>query len=322
MEKLVSIIVPIYGVEKYLARGIDSVLEQTYEKIEVILIDDGSPDNCGKICDAYALQDQRIQVIHQKNQGLCIARNSGLKKAKGKYVYFFDPDDYLEKNIIEELVKGIKSNSCDLSICNYFIDKKNKKSVKMNLETKVYDKTEIFDKILKKNFFCGYVWNKLYKMDIIQKNNLYFDSNVTMLEDLLFSCKYLTFCKNNIFYNNTPMYNYFIREDSIINEKKFDLKKLKVYEALEQLFSLYENVSPTNVIDLKERYIKITYTYVYSLKQNKIDLNVLHEEIRRSKKYRKELFAMDISLKKKIEILFISTLPTLYGKLRQYIRKE
>ena len=102
-KKLVSIIVPIYKVEKYLKQCLDSILNQTYENIEIILVDDGSPDNCGKICDEYASNDKRIRVIHKENGGLSSARNAGLDVATGEYISFIDSDDYVSENFIKRL---------------------------------------------------------------------------------------------------------------------------------------------------------------------------------------------------------------------------
>lgn len=116
-EDLISIIIPIYKVEEYLKRCVDSVINQTYKNLEIILIDDGSPDSCGKICDEYAKINNKIYVIHQQNQGVSAARNAGIDKAKGKYICFIDSDDYVDANYIEVLHDGMKK--CDLSICSY-----------------------------------------------------------------------------------------------------------------------------------------------------------------------------------------------------------
>ncbi len=321
MKNKVSVIVPIYQVADYLERGLDSLLEQTYKNLEIILVDDGSLDHSGKICDNYALKDERIIVVHKSNGGVSSARNIGIKKATGEYIYFLDPDDYLEKTIIEELVKGISKENCDLSICNYYIDKNSTRSVKMNLKSKIYDKKDILHKILQKDFFGGYVWNKLFKKDIIQLNNLSFDEEIPLLEDLLFSCQYITYCKS-VFYTNAPLYNYFMRDHSAINEKNFNSQKLRVYKALEQLMILYNKISPENIVFLKEKYLKITFNYVYLLKINKDSTGILQEQLKQSKTYKKELLRENIPIKKKIEIIFTSTFPYLYGCLREYFKRE
>ena len=111
---MVSVVVPIYNVEKYIRECIDSVLNQTYKDLEIILVDDGSPDNCGKICDAYAKQDVRIKVIHKKNGGLSDARNAGMDIASGEYIYFLDSDDYIKTDAIEQLVHCIEKEKADI----------------------------------------------------------------------------------------------------------------------------------------------------------------------------------------------------------------
>ena len=114
---LISVIVPVYNVEKYLRKCIDSVLAQTYNNIEVILVDDGSPDNCGKICDEYSLMDSRIKVIHKENGGLSDARNKGIEAANGKYIMFVDSDDYISNTMIDTMYKHIISDDSDMVIC-------------------------------------------------------------------------------------------------------------------------------------------------------------------------------------------------------------
>ena len=126
MDDLISIIIPVYRVEKYLEECLNSVINQTYANLEIILIDDGSPDRCGQICDEYAKKDERIEVIHQENQGVSNARNHGIEMAKGKYITFIDSDDYLEQDYIKYLYDEITKFNADISICGTIdIDEKN-----------------------------------------------------------------------------------------------------------------------------------------------------------------------------------------------------
>ena len=112
-EPLISVIIPVYKVEKYLKRCIDSVINQTYKNLEIILVDDGSPDNCPKICDDYSKKDKRIKVIHKKNGGVSAARNKGLKLSNGDYIVFVDSDDWLEYNFVEEMLTNLRKNKVD-----------------------------------------------------------------------------------------------------------------------------------------------------------------------------------------------------------------
>ena len=121
MENLISVIVPVYNVEKYLDKCINSLINQSYNNLEIILIDDGSTDNCGEICDKYALKDNRIKVIHKKNEGLSAARNLGISISKGDYIIFIDSDDWVDKEILLKLLNLIKKYNSDIAVCDYLL---------------------------------------------------------------------------------------------------------------------------------------------------------------------------------------------------------
>ena len=120
MDKLVSIVVPVYNVDKYLDKCVNSIINQKYKNLEIILVDDGSTDESGKKCDLWAEKDNRIRVIHKENGGLSDARNVGIDNSKGYYISFIDSDDFIENDMIEVLLKEIKENNCDISICGYY----------------------------------------------------------------------------------------------------------------------------------------------------------------------------------------------------------
>ena len=126
MKDLISVIIPIYNVEKYLNKCIDSIINQTYKNLEIILVDDGSPDNCPQICDEYAKKDNRIKVIHKKNGGVSSARNVGLINSTGNYIGFIDPDDYIEPIMYEKLLKVLKESNTLVSMCGFYKIKDNK----------------------------------------------------------------------------------------------------------------------------------------------------------------------------------------------------
>ncbi len=165
-HSLVSVIIPVYKVEKFICRCIDSVIGQTYKNLEIILINDGSPDRCGEICDDYAKKDKRIRVIHQKNQGVSAARNAGLEIATGQWLYFLDSDDYISSHAIEKMVSAAETGNYDIVIGGYNIVKLHKK---IESRSKNWEKTDDLVKIRKKillnelpNFACG----KLYKREL------------------------------------------------------------------------------------------------------------------------------------------------------------
>lgn len=172
MKDLISIIVPVYKVEKYLENCILSLLNQTYENIEIILIDDGSPDNSGKICDEYAEKDERIKVIHGENAGVSVARNIGIENASGQYLAFIDSDDYVEKTMIERLYTLIKNNEAAISACNVikFIEGEELKTNE-NLEekTKFCSVEDAIVLTILDDNFGNFVCNKLFKKELFKE---------------------------------------------------------------------------------------------------------------------------------------------------------
>ena len=182
-----SIIVPVYRKEQYLKNCIDSVLCQTFEDFELILVDDGSPDRCGEICDEYAMEDERIYVMHQENQGVSAARNAGLSLAKGRYVGFVDPDDTIHPNMYKTLISIIKDKDVDLAICGLqYIDKNNNLIKNFGVEQSI-GRVLSQKKLLKYTFgikerlFYGSLCNKVFKKELLMDK--YFNNNVSLFED-------------------------------------------------------------------------------------------------------------------------------------------
>ena len=225
MSDLISVVVPIYNVEKYLTKCIDSIINQTYKNLEIILVDDGSPDNCGKICDEYKRKDSRIVVYHQSNKGVSASRNFGLSKSNGEYVIFVDSDDILNKNMIEVLHKNIKYYKADISVCGYnYIEKNYVVNVYNTKKIIQYTKKEGLVSFFNENSFGVGIWNKLFKKEIIK--NVFFDENIKVNEDK----KYLfdvIMKSNKIIYEDQCLYNYIKRMDSVSGEK-FSSKKLDI----------------------------------------------------------------------------------------------
>jgi len=170
---VISVIIPVYNVEQYLHRCLDSLIAQTYGNIELIIINDGSTDGSGRICDEYAVKDSRIRVIHQSNNGLSAALNTGLKKATGNYIGFVDSDDWIESDMYEVLYTAITSKSVPISIAGFYITSDTESVPMINAKTipgGVISTKDILLYPLKRDDyrgFCGYVWNKLYSAEII-----------------------------------------------------------------------------------------------------------------------------------------------------------
>ena len=173
---LISIIVPVYNVEKYLERCINSLISQTYNNIEILLIDDGSTDKSGKIIDEMCLKDDRLKVFHKKNGGVSSARNYGLKKSNGKFVTFVDSDDYVDKDYIKVLAKYQSEGDYDIVISNAidFNECIEEKNVRESRKTIALDKNQSVREFLKGTLFSSVCWGRLYKRDII--NNIRFNT--------------------------------------------------------------------------------------------------------------------------------------------------
>ena len=225
----ISIIVPVYNVERYLGKCINSILNQTFADFELILVDDGSTDRSGYICDDYKKKDNRIKVIHKENGGLSSARNAGLDIAKEKYIGFVDSDDFINKNMYEFLYKDIKVNNSDIAICDYEEVYENEKGInyqESNSSTLVLTNIEALWKIYdKKGWNYVIAWNKLYKKYLF--DDIRFPIG-KIHEDEMIAHEVL-YKANKITYNNKKLYYYLQRENSIMG-KKFNINRLDILD--------------------------------------------------------------------------------------------
>ena len=159
----ISVIVPVYKVEPYLRKCLDSIVGQTYQNLEIILVDDGSPDKCGEICDEYARRDERIQVIHQDNGGVSAARNAGLKKVTGEWIGWIDPDDWAEPDMFEYLLKNALEMEADIAVCSHFQEFPNRSVFHGYTETMVLNRESGLELLLQNSLMQNYLWDKLWK---------------------------------------------------------------------------------------------------------------------------------------------------------------
>lgn len=181
----ISVIVPVYNVENYLRRCVDSILVQSFADFELLLIDDGSPDNCGRICDEYAVRDSRVRVFHKPNGGVSSARNLGLDNARGEWIAFVDSDDYLDIDYLSELAAYTKQDNVDFVVTLNTISNYSKDS-HVVLQ---HDDLELFSKYKFQDY--GQPWGKLYRSEIIKRSALKFNPKVHLIEDLMFALLYL-----------------------------------------------------------------------------------------------------------------------------------
>ncbi|MGV4415209.1 glycosyltransferase family 2 protein [Chryseobacterium sp. T1] len=237
---LISVIVPIYKVESYLRECVDSIIGQTYTNLEIILVDDGSPDRCGEICDEYATKDSRVIVIHKENGGLSDARNVGLDICKGDYISFIDSDDFVHPQFIEVLYTNLVFNEADISFCN-FIRFTSSDSIKQTSKTE--GSTEVFkgDYMINNLYNNTWVpknivvWNKLYKLNIF--SSLRFEKGFVHEDELIFTDLF----ENNykIIYTDIDLIYYREREGSIMTSN-FSLKKIesqkRIYDKRNKFF--------------------------------------------------------------------------------------
>lgn len=229
MQPLISVIVPIYRVEDYIYKCVDSIINQTYKNLEVILVDDGSPDKCPEICDEYALKDNRIKVVHKKNGGLSDARNAGMPYAKGEYIGFVDSDDSLMPNFYECLYNIMAENDADIVECGIVLVDEDGKALR---ERKCKDKIMVLDKkealkelILEKEVYQT-VWNKLYKKEVI--NNILFEKGKYHEDDFW---TYQVFDNaQKVVITNEVLYKYLQRSQSIMGAG-YSVKRFDGFEA-------------------------------------------------------------------------------------------
>ncbi len=263
----VSVIVPIYGIERYLPKCIDSLLQQSFLDFELILVNDGSPDNCPKICDDYAKMDSRIKVVNKKNGGLLSARKAGLKVAIGPYIAFVDGDDWVDEYYLDILYKLAATNSSDLVVTGHFREFNGKiETIKPEMKGTFNAheiKTTLLPNAIYNGRFCEhgvstYVWNKLFKKTLLEKILYDVPNDIIMGEDAAITYAYLTVSKQ-VTISRIPLYYYRQRHDSIV--KSIENPKMEYYRL--GLLMHYLKSKLGAVLDTENLNKQITY-YLYS----------------------------------------------------------
>lgn len=316
-ESLVSVVVPVYNVEQYLNRCIESLINQTYENIEILLIDDGSADDSPQICDEWTIKDSRIKVYHKENGGVSSARNIGLKKCHADYVLFVDPDDYVANNFVEVLLDSIVNNNCDMAIIN-FIEKYSDETIEnvnhFKTEKKLLKKADFLDHIYDSNSYYGGPCNKIYLKKIIDDNNITFNEKVHYGEDLLFTVRYADKSQNFYYEYDENLYYYFRRDESVTNSK-FNKKTASFVNIAEQLIDIFEK----NKVDssrIKKQYICFYFKALYYLENNKDFSKMEYKKI--IKKYKKDVFkSKKIDIYAKLYVFAITYFPQLMKKIQK-----
>ncbi|MFK7832545.1 MAG: glycosyltransferase family 2 protein [Winogradskyella sp.] len=263
----ISVIVPIYKIENYLPQCIDSLLEQSFLDFELILVNDGSPDGCPKICDDYAKLDHRVKVVHKENGGLLSARKAGLKAASGEYIAYVDGDDWVDHYYLDILYKLAKTNSADLVSTGHFREFNGKIETIKPLYFGNFNAHDIKHSILPNAIYNGefckhgistYVWNKLFRKDILSKVLFDVPNEIVMGEDAAITYSYLAMCKRLV-KSDIPLYYYRQRHDSIV--KSIENPKIEYYRLGLLMHFLKTKLSP--VMDKETLDRQLTY-YLYS----------------------------------------------------------
>ncbi|MBQ8200019.1 MAG: glycosyltransferase [Lachnospiraceae bacterium] len=304
MKPLISVIIPVYGVEPYLRRAVDSVLRQTYSNLEIILVDDGSPDGCPAICDAYAAKEARVRVIHKENGGLSNARNAGLDVAGGDYIAFLDSDDYYAPFFIEVLYKELLKNDAQVALCPYEVTDamepsqgpdfaaRKKQYADGEVDCPVYDRGQMllnqYDALCGDATYFIVAWNKLYKASLWKgvrypKGKIHEDEATT----------YRIFDKvQRGVYVKLPMYAYFSAPESI-TRARFSVKRLEWFDALDDRITFFEEKEEMSALTAAVRArADAAIRYYYPLVR---ECPGERKEKKRLKKYVKTALEMDRS---------------------------
>jgi glycosyltransferase involved in cell wall biosynthesis len=254
--KMISIIVPIFKVEKYLPKCIESIQNQTYKNIEIILVDDGSPDSCGEICESYSKKDPRIKVIHKVNGGLSDARNAGLNVANGDYVLFLDSDDYIDEQTCEKMLISLNNEEVDVLYgnCTWIYNDREVVVKRRNItEYLVYNGYDFLKTELKTGSFSMQAWLGLFRRDFLIKNNLFFKFGI-LHEDEQWTPRVLL-AASKVKYIDFSFYNYVIREDSITQKKDQTRNASSLLDICYDLNNYYDRVKDLELKRLLDQYL-------------------------------------------------------------------
>lgn len=320
MKELISVIIPVYRVEPYLKRCVDSVLAQTYTNMEVILVDDGSPDNCPAICDAYAQQDGRVSVIHQANAGLSGARNAGIDVVKGAYLAFVDSDDYLAPDYLEKLYRACVETGSDMSVCRWEYVKGEAIPQKGTGETKVFTGREMqANQYTPDGAYFVVAWNKLYRRELFWEiryplGRIHEDEATTYrIYDKVKQAAYV----------DSSLYGYFVAPSSIT--RGFNPRRLDWVKAVAERIDFYERkgyrelmVSALQAfadgsIDI---YFGLRDNLLDSKKEQKMIRDYVHQGLSRVKPYGK------FPIRTTIGYWLFLLCPGIYRKLLNQVKSE
>lgn len=308
MKDLVSIIVPIYNVEKYLDRCINSLVNQTYKNIEIILVDDGSPDKSGEICDMWSAKDSRIKVIHKNNGGVADARNVGIEEANGKYISFVDSDDYVHVKFIEILYKLCVENDSDIAMCGNYITSKDE-DWKNEITDYTIRKINCRDALENREIPYCVPWNKLYKSEILKKIKYpkgKIHEDVAVIYEILYFSKSMTI-------TDAKLYYYYENNNSIMRQE-YNRNRLDILDVLDNAYNKFKDRGEIKIANnilndyldtLLEQYKNVS---IYLCKEKKD----VKKELRRRYVFIYNKLKKNISKRDSVKYLVYKYLPCIY----------
>lgn len=310
-KDLISVIVPVYNVQEYLKICLDSILKQTYKDLEIILVDDGSTDSSGTICDEYKKKDNRIKVIHQKNGGLSSARNTGIKIATGKYIAFIDSDDYIEKDMYKRAIETMKQEHAQIFICGRYYLYKDVKEIKQKENIYIImNNIQALDKMNMFEYYDVAAWDKVYERNLF--DGIEFPEG-KLCEDWYTIYKVLDKA-DKIVYDSTPLYVYRQRPNSITHSDNKKINYNSIY-ASKEVLKFIESKYPSITLNALTKYV-FANIGVY---------NNLLLYVKNSKKQRKEILEVikknynivikntDLIINRKIQLILIQRMNKIYN---------
>lgn len=317
---LISVVVPIYNMKQYLTRCVDTLLNQTYTNYEIVLVNDGSTDGSEELCEEIVAKHPQVRYVYKENGGLSSARNTGIENAKGDYIIFPDPDDWVTEDYLETLVELHVKYDSDLEICGYYVSNENGDvNPHEKKEIDVTDNNTALERVVSQNWYRGFAANKLYHLDIIRQNTLWFDTELGMAQDLHFAFRYILNCKK-ISFNPAPCYYYYQHIGAVTNVKSpltaRKISGLKTYEKLAEISQKdYPNVSNMVKSTLGNMSMHFTFIYLYTNMSDK----EIYSKLRKTTKDNMKFFIKnkEYSFMHKMQGIVAYLSPKLYYQIRK-----
>lgn len=317
---LISIIVPVYNVMPYLAQCMDGVLGQTYKNIEVILVDDGSTDGSGLLCDQYAEKDGRVKVIHQNNQGLGPARNAGICAAKGRWIGFIDSDDYPEKEMFAELLRSALQGNAQIAVCGYYEEYPDfSRYCPAKIIAPVLSAEEAFCEAISEDSIESFMWNKLFQKEHWKR--IRFPDSKAPYEDIAVFYQILDNV-TTVAYVASPLYHYRQRQESLTHSKQFNKGRMVLFDYYQHLLQYYKNQNDSYEAAIRTAILLNSLRfYVELMEQKSPDRNelkkTLYNFVRQNRKW---IFNHRVPMSKR-PFLLLMLLGVPIHKPYQYARK-